>query len=198
MWGLLFSKIYLLLYNCHMTNQTIGSLETQEISLRLEHYDDIFSDFDMRPYDKRALSADFLDEMKRATKEKNGGIELVLHSPTDTRNEEHENTIRGRLNEHFTRHKTLLQQEKKKMIGFGSGMVIMGIICMVAATFVMFNEDRKDLLTSFLIVFLEPAAWFLLWEGMDQIIFHSKEINPELSFYRKMSNPDSKIDFRSY
>lgn len=185
--------------NTSTNTDTINKIETQEISLRLEHYDDIFSDFDMRPYNKRALSSDFLDEMRRACRDKNGGgIELVLHSPHDVRNEEHESTIRERLTEHFGRHKSLLQKEKGKMIGFGIGMVAMGIVCMVAATFVIFEAKEKDLLSSFLIVFLEPAAWFLLWEGMDQIIFNSKEINPELNFYRKMSDSNSRIDFRSY
>ena len=77
-------------------------------------------------------------------------------------------------------------------------MVALGIIAMVVATFVVFQDPSQNLMLSFLVVFLEPAAWFLLWEGMDQIIFNSKKINTELYFYRKMFNSHRRINFGSY
>jgi len=53
---------------------------------------------------------------------------------------------------------------------------------MIAATYLKFKGHPTDMLSAFLLVFLEPAAWFMLWEGMDQIVFNSKEINPDLDF----------------
>ena len=44
------------------------------ISLILESYTDIFSDFDPRPYDQRTLSDDFLLECKKAVRRKNKTI----------------------------------------------------------------------------------------------------------------------------
>lgn len=182
-----------------MENNTIGVSETQEISLKLEHYDDIFSDFDMRPHAKRALSVDFLDEIKRASKDKTeDGIELMLHVPVGGRDEVLEATILERLAAHFARHFGLLSKEKNKVMGLGIGMVVLGIICMVMATLIIFKDPADDMVLSFLVVFLEPAAWFLLWEGMDQIIFHSKNINPELEFYRKMANSHGHVSFKAY
>ena len=46
------------------------------ISLILDNYDDIFSDFDPRPYTVRALSDDFLNECRKAIIEKGENIEL--------------------------------------------------------------------------------------------------------------------------
>jgi hypothetical protein len=153
----------------------------------------------MRPYSKRALSADFLEEMRRASRDKmNTGIELVLYAPEVHRDQEKEKTIKERLTEHFSKHSIILKKEKQKVVGLGVTMVILGIIAMISATLVLFNSDEKDLFSSFLIVFLEPAAWFLLWEGMDQIVFNSKNINPELDFYKKMSDSNSSIAFESY
>jgi hypothetical protein len=173
--------------------------EKPEIVLRLDHYNDIFSDFDIRPYSKRALSIDFLDEIKRATWDKeNGAVELIFQIPEKDKNEEMEKTIRERLVEHFKRHHRLLEEEKKKIMRLGTWMVVMGIVCMIAATFVVFEDPSQNLLLSFLVVFLEPAAWFLLWEGMDQIIFNSKSLDNELNFYRKMSNPHGNIYFKTY
>lgn len=173
--------------------------ETREISIRLEKYSDIFSDFDMRPYSKRALSVDFLDEIKRAVFDKDDeGIELILHTPEKERNESHETTIRERLEAHFKRHCYLLLKEKSQVTKLGLGMVVVGVVCMILATFVIYKDPTSDLGLSFLVVFLEPAAWFLLWEGMDQVLFNSKKNNPELLFYKKMMHPKGKVYFKSY
>ena len=76
-------------------------------------------------------------------------------------------------------------------------MVMLGILCMIAATLIVFKDPSQNLLLSFLVIFLEPAAWFLLWEGMDQIIFNSKDINPELEFYKKMASSNMHICFKT-
>jgi len=182
-----------------MRHQFSSAPETSEISLRLENYDDIFSDFDIRPYSNRALSVDFLDEIKRATRDKSGNeIELVLNVSEKKRSEFHEATIKERLSAHFERHYRLLLKEKNNVMKLGGSMVIMGILCMIAATFIIFEDPSQNLFLSFLVVFLEPAAWFLLWEGMDQVIFNSKKINPELEFYRKMADSNERTCFKSY
>ena len=172
--------------------------ETQEIFLRLEQYDDIFSDFDIRPYSRRALSADFLNEIKRASYDKsNDGIELALYVPAAGRQVSKEPVIAERLSTHFTKHFLLMRQEKRKVIATGLGMVALGIICMVFATLIIVEDPANDFWLSFLVVFLEPAAWFLLWEGMDQIVFTTKDMGPELNFYRKMSHSRGRIIFKS-
>lgn len=180
-----------------MKQSNISLSETNEIFIHLEQYDDIFSDFDMRPYSKKALSVDFLGEIKRASVDKTAeGIELVLHAPEKERSESHEATIKERLAAHFKRHFQILQKEKNKVMRLGSGMVILGIVCMVIATQIIYRDPTDDFFLSFLVVFFEPAAWFLLWEGMDKLMFESKEVNPDLEFYKKMS--DSAIHFKSY
>ena len=66
---------------------------------------------------------------------------------------------------------------------------------MFIATFLLFKYEG-GLLTSFLVVLLEPAGWFLFWEGLDLTIFSSKKIKPDLNFYEKMSK--CYITFLSY
>jgi hypothetical protein len=173
--------------------------ETQALSLRLVGYDGIFSDFDIRPYSKRVISADFLDELKRAINDKDeGAIELLLHVPEKERSESHEAIIKERLGGHFKKHYQLFLREKRRVLKLGMGMVILGVIAMLAATYIVFEDPAENILLSFLVVFLEPAAWFLLWEGMDQIIFNSRKIKPELDFYRKMSESQEHVHFKSY
>ena len=90
------------------------------------------------------------------------------------------------------------QKEKHNVLWLGGIMVMLGILCMIAATLIVFKDPSQNLLLSFLIIFLEPAAWFLLWEGMNQIIFNSKDINPELEFYKKMASSNMHIFFKTY
>lgn len=172
--------------------------ESKEISLRLEQYDDIFSDFDVRPYSRRALSSDFLDEIRRASYDKyNNGIELNLYVSETERDLSKEEIIANRLTDHFKKHFTILSKEKKKIFSLGWFMVSLGVVCMLLVTRIVYNDPANNIWLSFLRVFLEPAAWFLLWEGMEQIIFISKKLEPELSFYRKMANSHGRINFNS-
>ncbi len=181
-----------------MTKHTLP-LIPETISMRLERYSNIFSDFDIQPYSVRSLSVDFLDELKRAAHDKRGGeIELVLHIPKEEHNEPHNIAIKERLTAHFKKHYYLFLEEKRRILKLGISMVTMGILCMIAAAFIIFKDPSENLYLSFLVVFLEPAAWFLLWEGMDQIIFNSKHMSEDLDFYRKMSNLNGRIHFKSY
>ncbi|MEK7227655.1 MAG: hypothetical protein AAB641_02075 [Patescibacteria group bacterium] len=177
------------------TYQADGS---KEISLRLNHYDDIFSDFDIRPYSRRALSSDFLDEIRRASYDKyNDGIELNLYVPETERDAPKEEVIADRLTTHFKKHFIILRKEKGKILLLGWFMICLGVASMILATRIIYKDPTNNIGLSFLLAFLEPAAWFLLWEGMDQVIFTSKELEPELSFYRKMANSHGRVRFNS-
>ena len=171
-------------------------LRERNISLILDSYNEIFSDFDPRHYSEKALSDDFLSEIKRASRDKGEGVELKFLAPKSRRNLNEEVLIRRRLREHFKKHFLGLKKEKKRTIKQGFYFVLAGIFFMFIATLILFRYKTESLVTSFLVVFLEPAGWFSFWEGLDLIIFDSKKINPELVFYRKMSKAD--IIFKSY
>lgn len=171
-------------------------LETSEISLILDGYNDIFSDFDPRQFGNRALSQDFLEEAKRASRDKDhNGLELNLLVPVHKRNFHHEEIIKKRLHEHFKKHFELALNDIRSLIKKGILFVIAGIIVMFGAALVLYY-NYESLLTSFLVILLEPAGWFLFWEGLWLVIFDSKKEKPGVDFYHKMSK--CKINFRSY
>ncbi|MCX8159167.1 MAG: hypothetical protein N3D20_02665 [Candidatus Pacearchaeota archaeon] len=172
-------------------------LREAEVSLLLSNYDDIFSDFDPRPYSQRALSIDFLDEARRATRElKDGSFQLRLLLPIGERKVEREILIKKRLREHFKKHKEMLEKERKKIMINGFLFVIFGILFMFIASYILFYHGSKVFWFEFLVVLLEPGGWFLFWEGLDLVIFETKKISPELMFYRKMSK--AEIVFSHY
>lgn len=80
-------------------------LMQKNISLILDSYDDIFSDFDPRPYSEKALSDDFLSECRKASRDKKDDeVELRLLVPAQKREINDETKIKRRLKDHFQKH----------------------------------------------------------------------------------------------
>lgn len=180
-----------------MTDNIKNLTESPEISLQLDRYADIFSDFDPRPYEKKALSDDFLAEAKRASMDKDiGKIELRLLIPKEKRKIQKEIIIKKRIKEHFKRHFNLLKNERYNTIKRGLGFIAVGVILMFTATYILFSYEEKSLLMNFLIILLEPGGWFMFWEGLGLIVFESKSRTSEYKFYEKMSKCD--ISFFGY
>lgn len=173
------------------------NLKMPDIPLWLDRYNDIFSEFDSRPYSQRALSADFLFEARKASKDKElGKIDLKLFMPKAKRDLQTEGVIARRLKDHFRKHHHLIKEEKNRLLMRGIMFTAIGIILMFCATLVIVKTREKTLFISFLIILLEPAGWFLFWEGLNQVLFEPKHISPKLEFYNKMAN--CKITFLSY
>ncbi len=172
-------------------------LQISEISLWLYSYEDIFSDFDPRPYSQRALSEDFLNESKKITKEKSfSQLELKFAIPGKLRDYEKEKLIKKRLKDHFKRHLEQSKKEFRKTVSFGLSFSFLGIILMFLATFMFFKFYKSTLWTSFLITFLEPAGWFFFWEGLNVAIFEARKVKENVEFNEKMSK--AEISFTSY
>ena len=179
-----------------MKKEVKTRLKAPEIILRLNSYDDVFSDFDPRLYSQRSLSVDFLDEIQRASMDKDENqLELNFLIAKYKRDNNKENQIKKRLRDHFKRHHFLLEKDKRGIMKTGIIFILSGIILMFLATLILFLYKGNSFATTFLVVLFEPGGWFLFWEGLNQIIFESKKINPKLVFYKKMHK--ARIDFFS-
>lgn len=172
-----------------------GVAKTSSIHLVLDDYEDIFSDFDPRPYSERMLSEDFLHELKRASLDREeSGLVLTLFAPKEKRNGGQERVVLERLRNHFRRHHRRLEEKRKGEWKTGALMVASGMVFMFVSTYLLL-DFHQDLWSAFVVVILEPAGWFTFWEGLNVVLFRSKEVTPDLGFYRKMSK--AKIIFSS-
>lgn len=169
-----------------------------EVSLVIDNYEEIFSSFDPRPFSQRALSVDFLDEARRATRElRDDSFQLRFLLPREERRLEREETIRKRLKEHFKKHHDMLEKERKGVVNQGVLFLTFGFVFMFISAFVLFHYGHNvSLVKEILIVISQPAGWFLFWEGLDLMIFSAKEKKPDLDFYRKMTK--AEIIFMHY
>jgi len=178
-------------------NEKRELMKSSQISLWLEDYEDIFSDFDSRPYSERALSGDFLHEAKNASRDKpSGGLELRFLIPKKKRDQRKEMLIRSRLLDHFGKHHRRLHRESRKTMNQGIMFCMFGVLAMLAASYIMLYGSKESLMTNFLFVLLEPGGWFFFWEGLRLIMFERKRDSHDLSFYDKMTR--CSIMFMSY
>ena len=166
--------------------ETQKILEMSEISLWLDNYDDIFSDFDPRPYSLRSLSDDFLSEAKKASRDKDENrLELRFLISQEHRDPKVEATIKKRLREHFSKHAKLLQDEISQTRKRSVILVLLGIFMMLGATYVY--AYQPDTFTfRFLFVLLEPAGWFTTWFALDNLFYTMGSKKLEYEFYKKI------------
>jgi hypothetical protein len=179
-----------------ITEEIHKLLKMSEISLWLDTYDDIFSDFDPRPYSERTVSDDFLYEVKKASRDKpSGQISINFLIPVSQRNLEQESIIRKRLREHFRKHYSTVKKEMANTRKTGVLSILCGIVMMLAATYINMAGLEKTI-TTFLSVLLEPAGWFSMWFGFDHIFYVVGSKKSDLVFYEKMSK--CQVEFTPY
>lgn len=171
-------------------------LRQGNISLILRSYDDIFSDFDPRPYSEKSLSDDFLTECKKATIDKDEiGFELILSVPSNLRTLNDESKIKKRLKNHFHKHHLEKEKEIRKLKKDGMKCIVLGSILLFFAT-TLRTTYHTNFMINLILIISEPSGWFSFWEGLRKMFVISKEKEPEIIFYKKMSN--SCIIFRDY
>ena len=169
-------------------------LAMSEIGIWIDNYDDIFSDFDPRPYALRSLSDDFLNEARKASIDKGPGkLELRILIDEKMRNLKEEVNIKKRLKDHFTKHAMQLKKEIKKSRINAMNLLILGFTLMMAATFL--NLKDGGFAKTLILVIIEPTGWFMVWFAFDNL-FYNKEKVKNWDFYSKMAK--AEIMFSSY
>lgn len=171
-------------------------LKNSEVSLILDVYDDIFSDFDPRPFSQRAISYDLLEEAKRATRDlPSGQIQIKFLIPYKLRNLPTEAMIRRRLKEHFEKHHIEYNQMLRNVKMKGTILALAGIAMIFIATSLL-SVENTNYFMRFLQVLLEPAGWFTAWTGLENTFTAIEEKGATKKFYDKMSK--AEITFIGY
>jgi hypothetical protein len=165
------------------------------ISLILNSYNDLFSDFDPRASNERTLSDDFLMECRRAARDKEIGFELRLLIPEQRRNSNEELLIKKRLKSHFQKKYNEKLKDIRRTRLEGIIWFLVGAMLGIIATFIAIQEEHLFVI-KFLVIMLEPASWFTMWSGLDKIFLDPRKEKPDLNFYKKMAHSD--IRFTGY
>jgi hypothetical protein len=154
-----------------------------EISLSLDSYDDIYSDFDSRHYLKRRISEDFIDELKMSLKFKPEHIDnLVLLLPAGMRKMEIEKEIAINIKNQLHGRYEFLNNAAKRTYRNGLVLIVAGLVIMTINSLLSYKNYTSYLMTV-LRVILEPASWFMIWNGLDFLIYEYRKAKKETEAY---------------
>lgn len=163
------------------------------ISLWLDGYDDIFSDFDPRTYEERNISDDFLYELKKVVSERDLPVEeLRLLLPAAARDSTKEAVIVKRLHAFFSKSHQHVLKKIKQNRKIDIWYILIGSFFMLSASLVA-SLRSSNFLMHVLFVIVEPTGWFLVWSGLDGLIGGIRGRKTEQTFSERMSK--SRIVF---
>jgi hypothetical protein len=160
-----------------------------ELVITLESYNDIFDDFDTRPFNERSLSADFINLLNERIKKVDFSkhINLILTMPKEKRDIREEKTIEKKLKEHFITSSGYWKGKGKDMIG-------MSILYILAGLAVYIGGGMADSYIHAIRQYLLIPAWFLTWRALEMIIIDYPKADSRKQFYTYISN--AKIEFK--
>ena len=163
-----------------------GPSDLKEITIQLDNYDDIFSDFDPRPYHSRELSEDFIKEMRRRyLEDKRGRFEVRFTMPSSERDQKEEALIKKRLREHFA---SMVENENdtvSQIRSRGYIYMLIGAIVLVADVFALFALNESSVFYQILSVLIVPAGWYGMFTGIGKILDEPAEAIERKGIYEK-------------
>ncbi|VVC03121.1 Uncharacterised protein [Candidatus Burarchaeum australiense] len=160
----------------------------RDISIALDTYDDIYSDFDPRPHAEREISADLLKELeRRALIDAKGRFEIRFFLPKALRDEKTEAQIKKRLQAYF-RMKCKEAEKENNARKVTSALYIIAGLAALFSYAILLTFTQLGPFGSFLDVLLVPIGWFFLWEGLAKLLLQERKVmDAQIKFYQDFS-----------
>lgn len=168
----------------------------REISIVIDDWDDIFSDFDPRPLEDRAFSEDFIYELKKRYREtKTGRILVSICAPLYLKDEKSEKIVIQRLKREFKREGLQKRKDIMRTRAFGAIFVFCGICFLSALTLLAYYEILSRLTIDLIGIILMPLGWFGIWEGLSKIVDTSPRFHQDQILFEKLAKADYKFKY---
>ncbi|MFN6039097.1 MAG: hypothetical protein ACK452_11570 [Bacteroidota bacterium] len=165
------------------------------ISIWLDSYDDIFSDFDSRELSERNISDDFIDEIRKQYSENEiqvQEIKLIIDLPM--RNSEIEKVITNRLHNFFKNNNVRLQGEWLRSRKMGAVILLCGFALLLVAGYIS-KFQSGNFFVRILFVITEPSGWYFAWTGLEKLFSAFSGTSITLLFFQSLAK--AKVVFSS-
>ncbi len=170
--------------------------DIQDISIAIDSWDDIFSDFDPSPLEQRILSEDFLSELKKRYRETQRGNFLVtIFAPLALKDEVSERLVLKRLKQYFRFRTLSLQKEINGALRKGVLFVLFGIIFLASLTLMAYFKVLDSLMIELIGIVIMPLGWFGIWEGFSRVIEPAPSARQELEIFSKLAKATFKFKY---
>ena len=170
--------------------------EFREISIWLDKYDDLSSEYDSSHFKARTLSDNFLTEVRKLVHEvESANVELKFNLMADEQNPETEEVIISNIHEYFAHKADIAKAEMRQILRTGGLLSAAGFAIIIFMVTVGHNFSELMLVKG-LEMMIDPLGWFLVWNGLDMVFVQSKKEQPTVDFNLKMTN--AKLSFMAF
>lgn len=164
----------------------------KEITVAIDSLDDIFSDFDPRPMQQRALSEDFLKEIQKFYREAGPGKIIVnFLAPITLKEMIEKNQLGKAVLTHITHDFKRRAQGNKKIMGriwrTGIIFILFGMSILLSLLFLGYRGILNKLSLEILGVVFMPLGWFGIWEGFSKLVDTPMKLKDETEMYEKLA-----------
>ncbi|MBN3039927.1 MAG: hypothetical protein JW867_02245 [Candidatus Omnitrophica bacterium] len=170
--------------------------DLKEISLVIDSWDDVFSDFDPRPLNERTVSGDFVEELKKRYRETQRGTFIInIYAPVFLKNVESERMVTQRLKRHF---RYVFMQKKRNIIRRrvrGLIFIFVGISSLTFLTLATYHKFLSKLSLEMISILLMPLGWFGFWEGLSKLVDTSPAFIHEEKLFEKLSKANYRFSY---
>ena len=170
--------------------------EYREISIWLDKYEDLFSDFDESDYSARTLSDNFLTEIRKLVQEVEAGkVELKFNLMACEPNPVIEAFIIKNIHDYFASRAKAAKAEMSGILRNG-GLLALGGFALITVLILVGHNLTGNMFFKGFEMMLDPLGWFLIWNGLDMVFVQSKKEQPTINFNLKMTN--AKLTFMAF
>jgi len=166
------------------------------ISIAIDTYDDIFSDFDPRDISQRDLSEDFIIELTRRHRQDiKGKYDVVLVAPKSIEDPAAEKKIISRLNRYFHQRYRRYAKSISELRLRGSIYIALGMALLMTLALLTYYKKLDTLMLEVIGIVFMPLGWFGIWEGFSKIIDLPFKLESDTQVYRKLSKAAYKFEY---
>lgn len=170
--------------------------DIQEITIAIDSWDDIFSDFDPSPLEHRILSEDFLAELKKRYREtQRGNFVITIYAPLSLKDGLSERLVIKRLKQYFKFRHLELRKEIAEAVKKGMLFVFFGIIFLASLTLMAYFKTLDTLSLELVGIILMPLGWFGIWEGFSRVIEPSPLVKQDMDEFGKLTKATFKFKY---
>ncbi len=172
--------------------------DLNEISLAIDSWDDVFSDFDPSPLERRVLSEDFLLELRKHYRETpRGNYVITIYAPTVLKDDVSERLVVKRLKQYFKFRHLTAQKEVNVCVEKGLFFVVCGIGFLSSLTLITYYQLVSKLTIDLLSIIFMPLGWFGIWEGFSRVIEPAPFLKHDLELFSRLSKAVLKFRYAS-
>ncbi|MFA5038419.1 MAG: hypothetical protein WC732_01925 [Candidatus Omnitrophota bacterium] len=170
--------------------------DIQEITIAIDSWDDVFSDFDPSPIDQRILSEDFLSELKKRYREnQRGNFIITIYTPAFMKDDLTEKLVTKRLKQYFKFRHLAVSKEVSTAIRKGVIFVLGGVSSLSILTMLTYFHMLERLAIELMGIILMPLGWFGIWEGFSRIIEPAPFLKQEQELFAKLARASIKFKY---